>query len=259
MFSLLAAPPIGFVAIALRPNPREIWSQSWPAIAFAGLYQIALDQCVDICGLEHLPMTGPVILAGNHINRTALDGMLLGSKILLERGIPAKWVSIPDPPTRLLKHFVRLMGKNDGVLLPIRKGATTSTMIEFLKNPQAFGRSRALLGIFPAGEADRDFERQINKPWHTGAAVASIETGTPIVPFFVEGLPYHWGPLDMLKAVGRCLIVGKAFGFKVRLGAPILPESVNGRADYIELTDRLREAVRRLAADASSGDPVRCS
>jgi hypothetical protein len=49
----------------------------------------------------------PVILAGNHINKTSMDGMLLGSKILVERGVPAKWVSVADPPGLMLKHFVR--------------------------------------------------------------------------------------------------------------------------------------------------------
>src|SRR3989442_1178592 len=145
LLSLLAAPPISFVLIALRPNPRQIWAQRWPTIAFVGFYQIALDRCVEIEGLEHLPKTGPVILAGNHINKTALDGMLLGSKILIERGIPTKFVSVADPPTRMLKHFVRLMGTTEGVLLPIQKGMTTDTMIQFLRNPGAFQRQQPIL------------------------------------------------------------------------------------------------------------------
>src|SRR6185295_14717146 len=185
LLGLLAAPWVGFLAMALKPNPRQMWAQRWPTITFVGLYQIALDRCVEIEGLEHLPKTGPVILAGNHINKTAMDGMLLGSKILVNRGGLAKFVSRPDPPDRMLKHFLRLLGSAEGVILPIQDGMTTNTMIEFLRNPAAFNREQPILGIFPVGDADRDFETHMKKPWHTSAAVASLETGAPIVPFYL--------------------------------------------------------------------------
>jgi len=206
-----------------------------------------LDRCVEIEGLEHLPESGPVILAGNHINKTSMDGMLLGSKILSERGVPAKWVSVADPPNRMLKHFVRLMGKTEGVLLPIHKGMTTDTMIQFLRNPEAFQRQQPILGIFPVGDADRDFETHLKKEWHTSAAVAAIETGAPIVPFFVKGLPYHWGPIDMLKAVARSLVGTKAFEFKIRLGPPVPTEDVKEERACKAMIERVRQAVRTLA------------
>src|SRR5436190_13697522 len=237
LLSLLALPPISFLYLALRPNPRQLWAQRWPTIVFLGLYQMALDRCVEITGLEYLPKTGPVILAGNHINKTAMDGMLLASKILTERGGLAKFVSVADPPGRVLKHFVRLMGETEGVLLPIHKGMTTDSMIRFLRNPEAFQRHQPMLGIFPVGSADIDFEKHINKPWHTSAAVAALETGAPIVPFFVEGLPFHWGPFDMLKAVARCLVGGKAFEFKIRLGLPFRAEGVKEERNYKDITE----------------------
>src|SRR5205823_14942041 len=163
-------------------------------------------KCVQIHGLEHLPLTGSVILAGNHINKSANDAMLLGSKILVERGHLAKFVSQADPPDRMLKHLLRLMGNAEGVILPIREGMTTATMIDFLQNPEAFGREQAILGVFPAGSADSDFEKHMNKPWHTSAAVAACTTGAPIVPFYIEGLPCNWGPSEMLKAASRSFV-----------------------------------------------------
>jgi hypothetical protein len=48
---------------------------------------------------------------------------------------------------------------------------TTDTMIQFLRNPEAFKRRQAILGIFPVGDADTDFEKHMSRPWHTGAAV----------------------------------------------------------------------------------------
>jgi len=247
LLSLLALPPIGFLYLALRPNPRQVWAQRWPAITFIGLYQMALDRCVEIEGLGYLPESGPVILAGNHINKTSMDGMLLGSKILIERGVPAKWVSVADPPGRTLKHFVRLMGTTEGIILPIHKGMTTKTMIQFLQNPEAFQRHQPILGIFPVGEADSDFEQHMAKPWHTSAAVAAVETGAAIVPFFVQGLPYKWGPLHMLKAVARSLVRESPLKFTIRLGPPVHVGGGKEDRNYKDIMERVRQAVLRLA------------
>ena len=252
LLGLLAAPWLGFLAIALKPSPRLMWAQRWPTITFVGLYQIALDRCVEIEGLEHLPKTGPVILAGNHINKTAMDAMLIGSKILIEHGGLAKFVSQADPKDRMLKHFVRLLGNTEGIILPVHKGMTTDTMIQFLRNPEASKRRQPILGIFPVGAADSDFETHMKKTWHTSAAVAAFETGAPIVPFFVEGLPYHWGPFDMLKSVARPFVGERAFEFKIRLGPPIRTENLKEERNYIALTERVRQAVLQLAIDSKA-------
>lgn len=86
----------------------------------------------------------------------------------------------------------------------------------------------------------------MNRPWHTSAAVAACETGAPIVPFFIEGLPCNWGPFAMLKAASRSFVGSKAFTFKIRLGPPILP--VPGETNYVQLTERVRQAVLQLAS-----------
>jgi 1-acyl-sn-glycerol-3-phosphate acyltransferase len=246
IFGLFAAPWVGFLAAALKPNPRRMWAQRWPTVTFVGLYQLALDRCVEIQGLENLPSSGPLILAGNHINKTASDAMLIGSSILVTRGELPKFVSQSDPPGRTLRHFLRLMGNAEGVILPIQKGMTTRTMVRFLQKPQDYGRKQAILGIFPAGRADRDFQTHMSRQWHTSAAVAACETNTPIVPFYIEGLPYDWGPFEMLKAASQSMLGRMAFKFRIRFGKPILPSPEE--TDYAALTERIRQAVSLLAA-----------
>jgi 1-acyl-sn-glycerol-3-phosphate acyltransferase len=252
LIGLAAAPWVGFLAIALKPSPRQMWAQRWPTLTFVGLYQIALDGCVEMEGLENLPTAGPVILAGNHINKTAMDLMLLGSKILIERGGLVKFVSQADPPDRLMKHFVHLLGNSEGVILPVQEGTTTNAMIQFLRNPEEFNRQQPILGICPAGFADTDFEAHMKRTWHTSAAVAAFETGAPIVPFYIEGLPYHWGPFDMLKAVAGQIVGSKAFQFKIRFGLPIKVAASTGTPDYLDITERLRQAVLQLAVDSKA-------
>lgn len=254
LLGLAAAPWVGFLAIALKPSPRQMWAQRWPTLTFVGLYQIALDRCVEIEGLENLPASGPVILAGNHINKTAMDAMLLGSKILVERGGLVKFVSQADPTDRMLKHFVRLLGNNNGVILPVQEGATTSAMVDFLRNPEAFNRKQPILGIFPAGFADTDFDVQTKRLWHTGAAVAAVETGAPIIPFFIEGLPYHWGPFDMLKAVAGQIVGSKAFQFRIHLGRPIKAAEIINAPNYAQLTEQVRQAVLQLSIDSTTAN-----
>ncbi len=252
LLGLAAAPWVGFLAIALKPSPRQMWAQRWPTLTFIGLYQIALDRCVEIEGLENLPATGPVILAGNHINKTAMDAMLIGSKILIYRGGLVKFVSQADPTDRLLKHFVRLLGNNSGVILPVQEGSTTSAMIEFLRNPEAFNRQQPILGIFPAGFADKNFEAHMERTWHTSAAVAAVETGAPIVPFFIQGLPYHWGPFEMLKTVAGQIVGSKSFQFKIRFGQPIKCDKLHEVPNFTALTKRLRQAVLQLAIESKA-------
>jgi 1-acyl-sn-glycerol-3-phosphate acyltransferase len=248
LLGLFAAPWIGFLAMALKPSPRQMWVQRWPTITFVGLYQLALDRCVKLEGLEYLPKAGPVILAGNHINKIAMDAMLLGSKILVERGGLAKFVSQANPPDRMLRHFVRLLGNDNGIILPIHEGMTTGAMIQFLRNPAAYKRQQPILGIFPVGDADSDFQAHMKKPWHTGAAVAALETGAPIVPFFIEGLPREWGPFDMLRSVTASFVGGEAFEVRIRLGPPIHPGDFRETHSYVELTERVRQAVLQLAS-----------
>jgi 1-acyl-sn-glycerol-3-phosphate acyltransferase len=85
----------------------------------------------------------------------------------------------------------------------------------------------------------------MNRRWHTSAAVAACRTGAPIVPFYIQGLPYNWGPLELLKAASRCFAGTQAFSFKIRLGPCIHP--VAGETNYVELTERVRQAVLELA------------
>src|SRR5437667_12876977 len=73
LLGLFAAPRVGFLAVALKPSPRQMWAQRWPTLTFVGLYQRALDRCVDIEALDHLPTTAPVLLAGTTISQTAVN------------------------------------------------------------------------------------------------------------------------------------------------------------------------------------------
>jgi len=98
----------------------------------------------------------------------------------------------------------------------------------------------------------------MQKEWHTSAAVAAYATGAPIVPFFVEGLPYAWGPLDILKAIARSPVAGKPFRFTARLGEPIRAEGAKHEPNYIKLTERVRASVEDLAFGFRQSERQNC-
>src|SRR5207247_3053039 len=98
LLSLLALPPVSFLYLALRPNPRQLWAQRWPTIVSSGLYQMALDRCVEITGLEYLPETGPVILPGNHINKRPWIGDFWALRYWLSGAFQTNWAgSVVSP------------------------------------------------------------------------------------------------------------------------------------------------------------------
>ena len=92
---------------------------------------------VDIRGLEHLPKTGPVLLAGNHTGW--LDGPLV--QMLLPR--PCSFLvksELYDGPWRVILDFSRQ--------IPIRRGAPDRTALRRAVDVLAGG---GVLGVFPEG------------------------------------------------------------------------------------------------------------
>ena len=92
---------------------------------------------VDIRGLEHLPKSGPVLIAGNHTGW--LDGPLV--QMLLPR--PCSFLvksELYDGPWRVILDFSRQ--------IPIRRGAPDRTALRRALGVLAGG---GVLGVFPEG------------------------------------------------------------------------------------------------------------
>jgi 1-acyl-sn-glycerol-3-phosphate acyltransferase len=92
---------------------------------------------IDIRGLEHLPKSGPVLIAGNHTGW--LDGPLV--QILLPR--PCAFLvksELYDTPFRPILEFARQ--------IPVRRGAPDRTA---LRRAIAVLAGGGVLGVFPEG------------------------------------------------------------------------------------------------------------
>ncbi|MCI0487838.1 MAG: 1-acyl-sn-glycerol-3-phosphate acyltransferase [Blastocatellia bacterium] len=132
---------------------------------------------VEYHGLENVPETGPVIIAGNH--PSYLDPALVGLPVKRTIKFMA-WDALFKVP--LLGQVIRAMG---AFPVDIRRGKGEAAYREALRVLE----SGYALGIFPEGQRS---ERGPMGELRTGTARLAIETGAPIVPVTIGGAFRAW-------------------------------------------------------------------
>lgn len=175
-------------------------------------------------GLEHVPATGPVILAANHIG--VLDGPLLG-------------LFSPRPVHALTKREM-FHGRTGRFLL--RAGQIP--VDRYTVDPRAIRvslrvlRDGGVVGIFPEGRrGDGELHR-----FHHGASYLALVTGAPVVPVVFLGTREPGGGINSVPPRGSRFDL--VYGPPVRLKArpwPRTPGMV--RETSMLLRERLRETV----------------
>jgi len=125
---------------------------------------------IEICGREHIPESGGVILASNH--ESLVDPFILG--VVTRR--PIRYMAKTELwSNRLVGTLMDSFGT-----FPIERGGGDTA---------AMGRGAELLregevlGIFPQGTS-KPWRR---RPFHRGAARLALATGAPIVPVCMIG------------------------------------------------------------------------
>ena len=132
---------------------------------------------VDYHGLENVPESGPVILAGNH--PSYLDPALVGLPVKRTIKFMA-WDALFKVP--VLGHIIRALG---AFPVDIRRGKGEAAYKEALRVLEG-GEA---LGIFPEGQRS---ESGPMGDLRTGTARLAIETGAPIVPVTIGGAFRAW-------------------------------------------------------------------
>jgi 1-acyl-sn-glycerol-3-phosphate acyltransferase len=174
---------------------------------------------VEVRGQEHVPLTGPLVVAGNH--ESILDPFLLAAVIPRQVHFIGKsefWRYRP------LRWWLGTVGA-----IPVVRGggdvAAVASAIEALDAGEA-------VGLFPEGGVNW------SGPWKRGAARMALATGAPLLPVRL---------LDVRRAMGR-----GSFGFPplaALIGEPIPVERAEPTEELArELTDRLQAAVAALGA-----------
>lgn len=179
-------------------------------------------------GFEHIPESGPAILAPNHVS--FLDSAFLMLHAPREISFVGKAEYMDSWKTR---HLFPLMG-----MIPIDRSGGESSRAA-LDLAEAVLRRGELFGIFPEGTRSRD---GVLHKGRTGVARLAVAVGCPILPVGVIGTREIQPPdARVPRPFRECTI---------RIGAPIDVERYRGRADdrYVlrQITDEVMFEIRSL-------------
>ena len=209
----------------------------------------------EVTGLEHVPVSGPAVLAANHSGAFPIDAVMLAVALELRhpnhRCLRALYEQCADG----LPWIPRLYSKLGGV-------PASFTNAELLL------RTDQLVGMFPEGLAGAEkswIQRYHLRPFRNGAARLSLRTGAPIVPVAIVGAEEAYPMIARSRLAGRALglpwvpitplfpILGLAgtlplpSRWHIRFCPPIRPPALTtpdtAHSQARELTHRLRHSV----------------
>jgi 1-acyl-sn-glycerol-3-phosphate acyltransferase len=126
---------------------------------------------IEIVGREHVPMTGPLILASNHLNNA--DPPLIALAVPRLPTYMAKREMIRWP---LLGPAFRIFGA-----FPVRRGEADLSALRAASEVVESGR---MLVMFPEGTRSRTGGLAKG---HPGTALVALRTGAPVLPVAVTG------------------------------------------------------------------------
>jgi 1-acyl-sn-glycerol-3-phosphate acyltransferase len=192
-----------------------------------------------VTGREHVPLTGPVILASNHLS--FIDSIAIPTVAPRRVAYLAKAEYFTG--TGIVGWFSRTLFTALGAL-PVEREthraaqAALDTALAVLKDGGAFG-------IYPEGTRSRDGRLARGK---TGVAWLALTADCPVVPVAVAGT-------DKVQPVGARW--PRPHRISVTFGEPLtFPDQAgmagNGRARRV-VTDRIMQAIGELSGQEKSG------
>ena len=180
-----------------------------------------------VSGLEHLPASGPFILAANHHNY--IDGVVLA--VALPRPIAFLVMPRVFNASPLHPAFHRRVGS-----IPLNLERPDPGAIKQVLRALAAGR---VIGIFPEGPFSREGRLVSGQP---GVAMMALRAGVPVVPAAIDGT-YE-------ALAGRRFYVPRRHPLSVRFGAPLHLGHPRyrrvTRAERGELTGRIMSEIAAL-------------
>lgn len=154
-------------------------------------------------GLEHLPRTGPVILASNHL--AVVDSLYLPLAVPRRITFLAKseYFTTPGIKGRFNKFFYSAAGQ-----VPIDRSGGEAAQAA-LRTAKRVLEDGNVLGLYPEGTRSPDGRLYKGK---TGLARIALETGVPVIPVAMIGT-------DVMNPIGSKSY--RPTKITVRLGAPL--------------------------------------
>lgn len=191
-----------------------------------------------VTGLEHVPRSGAVILASNHLS--FIDSTMI--PVVAPRKVVFLAKSDYFTGTGVKGALVRAWFEGLG-MLPVDRDDSKAAIASLDTALEVLGRGEAF-GIYPEGTRSRDGRLYRGR---TGVAHLALSAGAPVVPVGLKGTQ-DVQPVD--APLPRLAPVSVAFG------EPISPAGYDGvplgRARR-ELTDKIMAAIAELSGQEEAG------
>ena len=198
------------------------WSVSRATIAPL----IQLTWRVRVEGREHIPKSGPAVIASNHLS--FLDHFILPLATWRQITFISKAEHFDDPVKRF---FFRRWG-----VIPLKRGAGDQEA--FQRSVQVLQEGQ-LFGIYPEGTRSLDGKLHRGR---TGVARIALKGRAPIIPAAMVGT---------FEAMPKGKHVPRLYRLGVRIGPPLDVSEFYGmeedRAALREVTDRVMRAIQEVS------------
>jgi 1-acyl-sn-glycerol-3-phosphate acyltransferase len=171
-------------------------SQKIVLATFRPLLNICFSWKVE--GRENLPLTGPLILAANHVH--VLD------PIFIAFGLP-RWITFVAKEELFRSLFLRLWLRWAGSL-PLHRDGRVKEKHRILESARRVLEEGLILGMFPEGGRSHDGKLRKGKP---GSAVIASKTDVPLLPIGVIGTDKIHGISWLWKRPRIVVRIGKPF------------------------------------------------
>lgn len=191
-----------------------------------------------VSGLEHLPESGPVILASNHLSLADFIFLGLVSPRHITFVVKAEAFAIPGPAGRFLTWLLRTMGQ-----LRVDRGAGRGAQA-------ALDASRTVLdeggvvGIYPEGTRSPDGRLYKGR---TGVGWLALASGAPVIPVAMHGTGRILPPGAKLPRLVRV---------SVRFGPPVPLEPYKGKSAEPRARRAATDAIMHAIGDLAGQEPT---
>ena len=190
-------------------------------------------------GLDNVPLTGPVIVASNHLS--------FADSVVIPIVTPREVVFLAKADyftgTGLKGRATRAWFEGLG-MIPVDRDDTKAAIASLDIALEVLGRGEAF-GIYPEGTRSRDGRLYRGR---TGVGHLALTSGAPVVPVGLEGTQ------DLQPVGSRLPRLAKV---TIRFGEPL---SFAGRFDGVpagrarrEITDEVMAAIQRLSGQEEAG------
>jgi len=187
----------------------------------------------EVSGAEHIPVSGPAILASNHLS--VVDSIFL--PLMVERPVTFAAKSEYFTGTRWRDKIVGAYLRSTNQLSTDRAGARAAqAMLDAALDLLNAGQ---LFGIYPEGTRSPDARLYRGR---TGVGYLALNSGAPVIPVAMVGTEKILPPGHRIPRPGR---------IQIRIGEPLTFEALRGQPAGARqrrtVTDEVVQAIQKLS------------